>query len=126
MVYRERDEEAPGSALFSLRSGAARAGAFWGPPRWQEEDYGPPHPEDGGYDVAWPAVPHPAPAGDLPHTETKHAETFPSGTKGPDEHEEFSAAVAETVNDKGPLPEKPRVSDLPPISFPRLASTNAP
>lgn len=49
MVYRERDEE--------------------------EEDYGPPHPEDGGYDVAWPA--------------------------GPDEHEEFSAAVAETVNDKG-------------------------
>ncbi|CAJ1327146.1 unnamed protein product [Effrenium voratum] len=40
-----------------------------------DEDYDRPHPEDGGYDVAWPS--------------------------GPDEHEEFSATVAETVNDKG-------------------------
>lgn len=41
-----------------------------------EDDYdAPPHPEDGGYDVAWPS--------------------------GEDEHEEFSATVAETVNEKG-------------------------
>ena len=82
MVYRERDEEAPGSALWPSSLCALRCR---GPPAsWQEEDYGPPHPEDGGYDVAWPAVPHPAPAIHLPRTETQRPSMqrrFPLGPR---------------------------------------------
>ena len=69
----------------------------------QEEDYGPPHPEDGGYDVAWPTAWAPRSSQPLHSALAKapNRETFGAVSKGPDEHEEFSAAVAETVNDKG-------------------------
>ena len=115
MVYRERDEEAPGSALWPSSLCALRCR---GPPR-KLAGRGLRASAPGRWRLRRGLARCPAPGAGYPSAtyrdpETKHAETFPSGTKGPDEHEEFSAAVAETVNDKGPLPEKPRVSDLPP------------
>ena len=66
------------------------------------QDYDRPHPEDGGYDVAWPSV---CLLACLPLSGFRRdmgvSKTACVTTQGPDEHEEFSATVAETVNDKG-------------------------
>lgn len=60
-----------------------------------QDDYdAPPHPEDGGYDVAWPSV-------WISDILSIVASLMLKQSKGEDEHEEFSATVAETVNEKG-------------------------